>query len=416
MARCCGVQMKTATQLLSLVRLIWTFCFGLFFLLNLDQFSLAAGLGPAPKYWISGAFVVSFLLFLPGINPGHLLRKPVIWWIFAYLLISVLWIRPAGNMAPAIEGLVLVSTTCLFAGMAVLAYPQLSASSRCWRSCLWLALILGMASILHEYSNPHAYFFAAAGQGIPGRAAGLYLNPNIAAQTMVMILACLMLSGSTKANLVAALVALVGVFLTFSRGGILAWVMLVLVATLRGRLPRWLLGVIVVLGAVIVVAGLQVFDALSVWISPENRNSLDRLAWLLGQGNLSDSSAGERDYIVAYGWDQFLHAPFLGHGLGYMWIWPVGVGTHNLLLRHLVEYGVLGVMIFPLFLFASIRSAANRADRLWLWLVAGIALMLSIFSHNMLEQGVFLLPWLALCLMQVGKGVPVRAYHIRWRL
>lgn len=398
--------MKNTMHWLSQIRLLWVCSFTLFFLLNLDQFGVASGLGPAPKYWITGAFFVSFLLFLPGLKLAPVLRRPLIWWALAYLLLSVLWIGLADNMESARDGLVLVITTCLFAGMAVISYPQLQQSNRAWRTCLWLGLGLGVASILQEYSNPNSYVFAGAGQSIIGRAAGLYLNPNAAAQAIVMILACLMLRGSPTANLVAAMVTLVGVFLTFSRGGMLAWAVLVLFATLRGRLPRWLLVAVSLCAVVIVLAGAQVLDALSAVIAPENRNSLDRLAWLVGQGSLSDPSAGERNYIVVYGWDQFLLAPFFGHGLGYMWVWPAGVGSHNLMLRHLVEYGILGIVILPLFLLASIRSAADGADRLWLRLVAGIALLFSLFSHNLLEQGSFLLPWLALCLMPATETWP----------
>ena len=396
--------MRNATQWLSKARLLWTCTFSLFFLLNLDQFGVASGLGPAPKYWITGTFLVSVLLFLPDFKPARLLRRPIFLWALAYVVLSILWLALADNMEAAGDGLVLATTTCLFVGMTALTYPQVPSSSRAWRICLWLALILGVSSILQEYYNPSAYVFAAAGQGITGRAAGLYLNPNTAAQTMVLILACLMLGGSPTANVVAAMVTLLGVFPTFSRGGMLAWAVLVFFSTLRGRLPRWLMAVIMLCALVIVLAGPQVFDALSVWISPENRNSLDRLAWLLGQGTLSDYSAGERDYIFAYGWEQFLQAPLFGHGLGYMWVWPPGIGTHNLILRHLVEYGIFGVWIFPVFLLASIKSAQRGTDHAWLWMVAGIALLLSVFSHNMLEQGVFLLPWLALCLMPVGNA------------
>lgn len=390
------------------VRAWWTAGFSLLLLLNLDQFGEASGLGPAPKYWSVGIFLITAGLFLPGLKLGRLLRTSLFWWALGYLLLSILWVGLADSLISAMDGLVLVLTTCLIVGAALLAYPHVPQSDHSWTVVLWSALFLAVASILQEYFNPAAYVFAEAGQGIAGRAAGLYLNPNIAAQALVMILACLMSRGSPKSNLFASAIALAGLFLTFSRGGLIAWAILIAVATVHGRLPRWFLWAIGLSSALVLLAGPQVLDALSAWVSPENRSSLDRLAWLLGQGSLSDSSARERDYIVGYSWSQFLQAPVLGHGLGYMWVWAADVGTHNLIMRHLVEYGVVGSLIFPLFLFASIRFTVEGKERRWLWSVAGVALLLSLFSHNMLEQANFLLPWLAMCLMPSVPGEPIR--------
>lgn len=376
------------------------------FLLNIDQFGEASGLGPAPKYWSIGFFLAAVVLFLPGFKLSTLLRKPIAWWGGGYLLMSIFWMGWADHQESAQDGMVLVVTTVLYVGTAILAYPNIDHSSRLWHVTLWLALSVAVATIVLEYFVPSAYVFAEAGQGIEGRAAGLYLNPNFAGQTLVMILASLLLRGSRTTNLIAALVVLPGLFLTFSRGGLLAWAILVVAAAVRGRLPRWFLLVLVVCTALVVFTGPQVLDALSVWISAENRNSLDRLAWLLGQGDLNDFSAGEREYIAGFGWSQYLQAPVIGHGLGYMWVWAASVGTHNLILRHLVEYGILGALIFPLFLYCGIKASPPGTDRPWLWLVAAIALLLSLFSHNMLEQASFVLSWLAICLMPPGVRSP----------
>lgn len=399
--------MKIPGALLMRVRAWWTAAFSLLLLLNLDQFGTSSGLGPAPKYWSVGLFLLTAFLFLPGLKPARLLRMPILWWALGYLLLSILWIGWANDIDAANESLVLVVTTCLYVGMASLAYPHVAQSDRVWRWMLWLALAVGVLSIVQEYFNPAAYVFAAAGQGIPGRAAGLYLNPNLAAQALVMILACMMARGSAKANLAASGLALVGLFLTFSRSGLIAWAVLVIAATVTGRLPRWFLLAIALCATVVLVAGPQVFDSLSYWVAPDNRNSLDRLAWLLGQGGLNDYSSGEREYVAAYAWQQFMQAPLLGHGLGYIWVWGPDVASHNLILRHLVEYGAIGALILPLFLYCSVRSSADEGGRAWRWVVAGLVVLLSMFTHNMLEQANFLLPWLAICLMPItSTSVP----------
>jgi O-antigen ligase len=381
-------------------------------LLNLDQFGAASGLGPQPKYWSFGVFVVSLVLFffVPKPKPKNLLYSPLLWWAVAYLLFSILWIFPTNNLEVAWDGMTMVITTSLYVGTAILVYPSVRQSERLWSITLWLALVLAVSSVLLEYFEPSVYIFSKVGRGITGRSAGLYMNPNVAAQTILLILACLLLRSPPRTSLLAALVALIGILVTFSRAGLVVWLALFFVSAVRGNLPRSTLPVLLALVAGVGVAGSLVLDALSAWISPENRNTLDRLAWFLGQGDLSDSAAGEREWITSFAWGKFLEAPLLGHGLGYMSVWEAGVGTHNIILRHLVEYGVLGFLIFPLLLWCGIQSSDPRSDRVSLWLIAAVVLMMSFFSHNMLEQGGFVFPWLAVCLMPYSMA---RSYQRR---
>jgi O-antigen ligase len=315
------------------------------------------------------------------------------------LLFSILWILPTNNLEVAWDGMTMVITTSLYVGTAILVYPSVRQSERLWSITLWLALVVSVSSVLLEYFEPSAYIFSKVGRGITGRAAGLYLNPNVAAQTILLILSCLLLRSSPRTSLLAALVALIGILVTFSRGGLVGWLALFFVSAVRGNLPRITLPVLLALVVGVGAAGSLVLDALSAWISPENRNTLDRLAWFLGQGDLSDYAASEREWIASFAWGKFLEAPLLGHGLGYMSVWEAGVGTHNIILRHLVEYGALGFLIFPLLLWCGIQSSDPRSDRVSLWLIATVVLMMSFFSHNMLEQGGFVFPWLAVCLM-----------------
>ena len=399
--------LRISNKWLQFSRSLWVAIFSLFYLLNLDQFGIASGMGPAPKYWIAGAFLITTLLFIPNLKLKAVFGKPVVWWSFGYLLLSLLWMGPADNLQAAIDSLMMAVMTSLYVGIAVLSYPDMDASSRLWRSILWLALLTGVISVLYEYINPSAYFFTEAGRGIAGRAAGFYLNPTIAAQAFIMILACMMHCGTRRDLMIATVVVLIGLFPTFSRGGFVSWAVLVALALWKGKLPKWFAVLAVIGMGIILFSSVWLFDHLSVLVSREHTDSLDRLAWMLGQGELNDDSSGERDYIASFGWDQFLQAPFLGHGLGYMWSWAANVGTHNMVLRHLVEYGMLGFLIFPCFLLASIRSAPQGSDRRWLWLTAGISMLLGIFSHNMLEQASFVFPWLAVCLMPKAK--PPRA-------
>ena len=369
-------------------------------LINLDQFGFASGLGPAPKYWCVGFFMATVVLFLPGMRLEKLIRTPIFWWTVGYFSVSIMWVGLADDLESAKNGLMMVVMTCLYIWTGLLAYSHMDSSDRVWGFVLWTVLLMASISIYIEYFEPSFFIFAKSGQGIPGRAAGLYLNPNIAAQAIVMVMAWLMMRGSPVENIGALLIAFVAMILTVSRAGLIVLMFLTVVATIFGRLPRWFLLVLSGISTIVILFGAQILDVLSAFLSSENKDALGRLAWLLGQGNLNDYSADERGYLVGFAWRKFQEAPVLGHGLGYMWVWDFKTGTHNMFLRYMVEYGAIGICIFPLFVFCCIRSRSESSGRGWLLVAGAISLFLGFFSHNMLEQNGFLLPLLGMCLMR----------------
>jgi O-antigen ligase len=405
-----------AKAILHRVRLWWTCGFTLALLLNLDGFGAVSGLGPQPKYWSIGIFAVSLALFLPVKRVKRSTHSALLWWVGGYLCYSALWVLPADDQEAALDGFVMVITTCLYVSTALLVYPLIKKSDRLWEITLWFALLIAVASVLLDYFAPSAVLFKEVGLGITGRAAGLYLNPNLAGQAILMILLCLLLRTSPRAFFVAALIALAGLLPTFSRSSVLAWAILMVGAVIFGRVPRAAIPVLVGAAIGILAAGPTVLNLLSNLFFLEDQNSLDRLTWILGQGASSDSLEGERGRAVNFGLDQFWNSPLLGHGIGFTSVWVGETGTHNLILRHLVEYGILGCLIFPMFLWYSIRPKEYRSDQRIIYLVASIALFLSFFSHNLLEQAIFILPWLSACLISFSTMPEIRPKNLGHRL
>lgn len=396
--------MRATAKILDWLRFFWVALFSLALLLNLDQFLFSAGIGPAPKYWSIGIFLCTALIFLPGLRPKVLLRNPLLWWSLGYIFFSLVWVGRADDLQGAVYGMSMVVVTCIYIWIGLLAYSRMQDAHKLWRAVIWLALIGGVSSIWYEYFYP-ASIFSSAGMGISGRAAGFYLNPNIAAQALVMIFACMMRFETRGGLLLATLIVLIGLFPTFSRGGFIVWGVLVGLAVWAGKMSRWIALASVAGVAVIGMAGEWVFHELSALIDPGNQNVLSRLAWILGAGGGGDYSALEREGLVWFALDKFMQAPFLGHGLGYMWVWDYQVGSHNLMLRHLVEYGALGVLIFPSFVYCGLRSGWSHLGWRWSLSMAMVVFILSFFSHNILENGSFMLPWLAICLMPTAESL-----------
>jgi O-antigen ligase len=384
----------------------WGCAFTFMMMLNLDQFGYTAGFGPAPKYWAIGIFIASVLTFLSGGRVKEVLRAPLTWWAVTYVLVSFLGALGAQNQEGAVDGMFRVTTTFLYAISALLIYSSIPSNEPLWGITLWSALLIAVSSVLIEYFLPSFQSFSEIGQGIEGRAAGLYLNPNIAGLAILMILSCILLRSSLFSSALASIVALAGLVATFSRSSMICWLILVILAGFGKAKPIATLMVIATVALTAIVAGPTVFDFLSSFIPEGNQNTLDRLAWALGQGNLNDDATSQRGDVARFAWDEYFAAPIFGHGLGYTWVWDIGPGTHNMVLQHLVEYGVIGLFIFPMFIYLSILSAKSAKPGYRLWLTAAMVLFMSVFNHNMFEQGVFMFPWLAACLIRPSKKRP----------
>ncbi|MDQ3058646.1 MAG: O-antigen ligase family protein [Pseudomonadota bacterium] len=381
------------------IRLLWFVGVSLFFLLNLDQFGFSVGLLPAPKYFAIGAFLGSLVLMSSKIKPQKILKSYLLFWILFYLTLSAVWWAFGVRSGYSDDAIMKVISTCLYIFTAWFIYSEARKFFDLWRIVLWVALVVGVASILQDFFSQGNSIFFDAGLGIAGRAGGLYRNPTIAAQTVVLILLCILCRELHWSNVIAAIVALVGVGLTFSRGGLLAYAVVLLIALWRKSMPRWFWRASLVVLVVAFVWSDWIFDLISSVIFLEDKNSMQRLGWIFGKAESNYIADDARTGVVFFGLEKFMQSPFFGGGLGSMFSWATGIGTHNLILRHLVDYGFVGAFIFPLFVYAGVRLDGSKKTDQWLWLSAGLVLMLSVFSHDMLEQACFIFPWMALCLM-----------------
>jgi O-antigen ligase len=376
----------------------WILFFILAMILNLDQFFATLNIGLQPKYWSISIFITTILLFLSNFPHRRVISSPLVWWGFVYAIFSLVAMVGSDNQESAWTAMAMVITTNLYIITGVIAIPYLERHGNFLNYILWIALFLSTFSILYDYIYPGTFNPLIDANLTYDRASGLYLNPNIAGAAMLMIMICIVLRSSRWINIFVIFFSLIPIILTFSRSSIIGWAAVFLFLTTTRRLPRLSVIIFAFFASLIILLGAELMNLISDFISPSNRNALDRLAWILGQGNLEDSSASARGWIVSFAWNEFLSEPFKGHGLGYTSVWSVGLGTHNLILQHLVEYGVVGILIFPTFLFCSIYTKSSIIERRELFLLAIIMILISLFSHNLIEQGFFIFTWLICCL------------------
>jgi probable O-glycosylation ligase (exosortase A-associated) len=208
------------------------------------------------------------------------------------------------------------------------------------------------------------HYITGASTDTSGRIAGydapLTGNPNDLALMLNLILplsiALLMLArkASTRLLLLAGIaLSAAGVIITFSRGGFLtlATLLLLYVWRLRARPQRrWVWGLIGVILICIPLVGPSYMDRLSTITNFEADKS---------------GSAQERWADMEAAAAFTLEHPLIGAGIGQNMLavqeerGPDGGIVHNVYLEYAAELGLVGLAIFLLFYFTSVKSAAS---------------------------------------------------------
>ena len=242
--------------------------------------------------------------------------------------------------------------------------------------------LLGVAVNFIDFVNP---IFTR----VPGRSAGMYLNPTISGFILTLSATVAVLFVPRRLRWAFLALTAIGVFLTFARA---AWILLfvsIIILFWQGHLgfyrQRVVLGLTAVLGVMafgyaISSGWLAHFLVSSQFAQYFDDNTLARLGMV---EFATDFSARERELVLFYGWEKYLEVgnPYLGYGLAFTHEWDFRVGTHNMYLMHLIEGGVIGLALYLGLIIWMIISRQGIAR-----LMAVNLAIYSLFSHNILDS------------------------------
>lgn len=321
---------------------------------NLPRYLLDSGIVGIPPAIALVSFMVAALGLLAANAPTRLAaRSPLIWWgMFSLLIVLVGYLigsRGVGALGETLRsGLTVVSA---WAFLLIFCDAHAAASGR--RAVMWatlLAVALNLVDVLRPMTFSH---FA-------GRAAGLYLNPNIAASAIVygMLVGTGTLAPRTRPWFVIA--TGIGVLSTFSRGGMVVWAiavaLYVLAGTVRPRL-RQVVFAVCATGAIVATLPAGTLSVGVALLGAVEGNQAERL----GVGGLAAAFGGtsgtERREVARHAWNLFLEHPILGSGPGATTSWSESQSTHNMYLKFMAEYGFLGLFIYPCVVIAAFWRA-----------------------------------------------------------
>ncbi|MEG4090566.1 O-antigen ligase family protein [Microcoleus sp. Pol12B4] len=272
------------------------------------------------------------------------------------------------------------------------------------RLAICLAVLLAVFNNIREVSDPLAF----QGLNTSGRAAGYYVNPNRTG--CVLILGMIFGVGilPKKLRIFFSLLVIFGTFLTFSRGAILGWFIVMAIFIQSSVISRkqvlfWVLGIItiiLVIGPILSNLDLNELQR-SGFIKVDIKNITGRLEWFQNPLANREDSGDSRLEVVITAWNMFVEHPILGNGIASTKnLNNLGISTHNMYLLFITEHGILGIFILPLLVYAVTWHSRGESKHIALGFSAFI-LLWGLFSHNIVEERYILMSFSLMAAMNV---------------
>jgi O-antigen ligase len=384
----------------------------LLFFTFIDVYFFTIGKLPAPVVLIS-IFMAAGLLLLIFTRFASLKYIPseLIIWCAGYLGISLFsFILVLGFYAEypfAKESFQEVRTRILSESFLIITYlifaksPQIQNLTRV---AICLAVLLAVFNNIREVSDPLVF----QGLNPSGRAAGYFIDPNRGGCSLILGMIFGMGILPKKLRIAFALLVIFGIFLTFSRGAILGWFIVIAIFIQSGAIPRkqvlfWAVGIttiILVFGQVLSNIDLNELQR-SGLIKVDIKNITGRLEWFQNPLANKEDSGDSRVEVVMAAWNMFVEHPILGSGIASTknlnnW----GISTHNMYLLFLTEHGILGIFILPLLVYAVTWHSRGETKQIALAFSAFI-LLWGLFSHNIVEDRSILIIFSLMAAMNV---------------
>lgn len=337
-----------------------------------------------PAVWIALLWLSAIWIIVVSPAARRMLTTPLSIWCYGYFAIAAMSAAFVPKIAFETNAF---SDAAVWAVSVVVLQLVFSGDERYQlfaRKTILAGLILAIAVGAYDFLNPGQIVPFDHPLSNPGRAAGFYMNANVAGFALIVgtLLTVTLLPSRFRAALLAATSA--SVFVTFSRGALVVWlVMLVAFALQRIVSKRSLLTSHIVLVSVGFLFT-ATYAAIQIDQSSVN-NLLGRLDWLSNPWMLQDDSGLERTEVLRLGWVYFLDSPAFGHGMGITRVWEDRSGTHNMYLELMVQFGTFGPLLLLWLFYGVAYKSTGISKQINFTLVLALALW-GLFSHNLLTD------------------------------
>lgn len=371
-------------------------------------------------------YAVPGLLILPIVfsQPELFVRftkEALFWWLVIYLLSGVVWLLLTQEFMD--ESIAQWRTRLSAFG---LFYTITILTSEARRRVLGVVIVgcivVACANTWFDVLRPNRFVPLALEFAHPGRGAGFFINPNIAASFIAMatIVALPFIAMRFRGALI--LCAVVGIVPTFSRSGYLYAALILIGPILLKLLSRFQVGFIVVAAPALVVAATMSYDFLMYSSDDTNvHNVVRRLEWFQGLREEDEAVEG-RIYGAEQAWKMFVDEPLIGRGPGATRVEAlVQEAPHNMYLMFMAEQGFLGLALYLSLIgimarrgWQLARTAIDQEGRdigKAMLLYAIFLFAYGFFSHNVLEEphGMFAIAFIVAAAFRASRVAPVWA-------
>lgn len=339
----------------------------------------------APKdYWILYA-LLSAPILASRLKNWLQPKNALVLWCAGYIVISILWFLVSSQGEIPWQELryrfqsvfILCVFFCIYSGSDQIRWARFALAG---------VVLFAVTINVYEFFVPNSF------SNVIGRAAGLYISPNIAGECLVLGMVMSVTALPRPLRLPFMVLTGIGLFATFSRGAIFTWVISVAAFLLvrEVRIKDLIVGA--ALGSCLVVLVLlpQLDALLSALDNAQtiNANVLERLAWFTDPFGVEDHSSWERRYIADRAWEKIEDAPVIGHGTGSYH--ESVIAPHNQYLAFMLDHGILGLLIYPSLLLAIIWN--GRGETKYVGMIYAVGLLIfGLFSHGLVFEPAHLL-------------------------
>jgi O-antigen ligase len=318
--------------------------------------------------------ICALIVALDFKSAERFLEKPLVRWAFAAVMLFTLGMLVRAFRPPAaIEDYLFFREYALQLNAIgfLLCCTMIFDDPNVLRITRWavaVATLVGVGLNIYDFMFPGFFSY------YPGRAAGLYVNPNISGISLVF--GCVIgLSAIRRPWWQEAflLASFTGVLVTFSREAMLAFGCVLVSGNLA---DRWRVRRLAVACGV----GIALFVVFNMGNSllGEKLGTSDNWSRLTSH---SDGSATQRLDLAKQTLDVFEEAPLFGQGFGTTSFWDAGrLGSHNYYLSLLADHGIIGILLIPALLLSIGRKSWD------FYAFAATFMVFCLFSHNVLEE------------------------------
>lgn len=244
----------------------------------------------------------------------------------------------------------------VLSSLQLVAYVVLLSDTRVRRvarRAIAVSSLIAVGLNLWEITHPMSFSMAL------GRSAGFYVNPNIAGAALIAGMLLGLPAIPAKLRELFLLLMAVGVFTTLSRGALLCWLIVVSYLVLARAVKGKRLGIMFAFGATLAlsVAGAMLASGRLGYIGGGAEQFVRQRLSIGNKEQLgADVSASSRSHLALHALDMFGERPLFGNGAGATVEWNEPESTHNVYVRQLAEYGIVGAWLAPLLVLVLWRS------------------------------------------------------------